>query len=174
MSILLGLCACDEPVPLQDARGVSGRGIVADVPADEPETAGRARPERPKNEPLVPRRETVVVPAPATAAPASASAAAATSRADVLVRSVEASADPVVRCLAQHGGGGAEVAVPVDFEVSATGRVTRAEVGAPARSPLEACVRHAAEAIRFPNGEPTHFRYEYRVRREPARDAGAN
>ncbi len=106
---------------------------------------------------------------PDTGAPdlaADAGAPAGPSRADGLLRAVEASARPVVECLARHGGGGAEAAVAVSFEVSATGRVTRAEVGAPGGSPLTACVRRAAEAVRFDPGEPARFRYEYRVRRD--------
>ena len=154
---------CEEPAPTAEprgvGRGVSGETATADAaPAEVRSVTPRREEER--GRPAAPPS------AARTAAVAPADAGASVpSRADELVRSVEASAAPVVACLSQHGGGGAQASVAVEFEVSGTGRVTRAEVAAPARSPLESCVRRAAEAVRFPEGEATHFRYEYRVRR---------
>lgn len=165
LSILaIASIACEDVPPTDRPRGIAGGSLGAAFDAGDGE--GRSRePLADEDEPDRPRRVATTV--PATPAPASTSTAPATSRADELVRTVESVADPVVRCISQHGGGGDEVAVPVDFHVSATGHVTRAEVDAPSRSPLASCVRHAVESVRFPGGEATHFRYEYRVKREP-------
>jgi len=164
LSILAVLFAgCEEAPPTVTERGVTGRGVGAApaVPEEEAEGPSRSRREEPSREPALRSAS----PRTAAAVALVDAGASAPSRNEALVRTVESCAAPVVSCLSEHGGGGAEASVAVDFEISGTGRVTRAEVAADAHSPLESCVRRAAEAIRFPEGEATRFRYEYRARR---------
>jgi hypothetical protein len=65
--------------------------------------------------------------------------------------------------------------VALDFQISVSGMVTRAEVRAEGLDPtVSTCLRSAAEAIRFPEQSAVRsYRYPMRLRRRPGPDGGA-